>query len=77
MKEDIGGRLDGLRDCMTHLEEIEGGLDARVADLSKEITAMRKTVEGLQQDVQSVTDRLPDPGRGPLEKARDVLTGAD
>ena len=77
MKEDIGGRLDALHDCMTNLEGVEGQLDARVADLCKEITAMHKTLEALQDDVQRVTDRLPDPTRGPLEKARDVITGGD
>lgn len=77
MKEDIGGRLDALHECMTHLEEIEGNLDQRVGDLCGEITAMKRTVEALQDDVKSVTDRLPDPNRGPIEKARDVLTGGD
>ena len=38
---------------------------------------MHVTIRGLQNDVQSVTDRLPDPNKGPLEKAKDVLTGAD
>ncbi len=36
---------------------------------------MHKTVAGLQEDVKSVTDRMPDASRGPLEKAKDVLTG--
>ena len=36
---------------------------------------MHRTAGGLQDDVQSVTDRLPYSSRGPLEKAKDALTG--
>ena len=38
---------------------------------------MHKTVSGLQDDIPRITDRLPDSTRGPLEKARDALTGSD
>ena len=40
-----------------------------------ELDGMHKTVAGLQHDVQRITDRLPDSDRGPLDKAKDVLTG--
>jgi len=40
-----------------------------------ELVAMHKTVSGLQDDVQSVTERLPDHSKGTLQKAHDVLTG--
>ena len=78
MKEDLGGRLDSLHECIVELEDIEKGLDKRVADLCQEITAMRATVEGLQGDVERITERLPDPeAPGPLERARDLLTSDD
>ena len=38
--------------------------------------SMHKTIVGLQDDVQSATDRVPDPSRGPFDKAREVLTGS-
>ncbi len=38
---------------------------------------MHKTVSGLQEDVKSIAERLPDPSRGPLEKAREALTDRD
>lgn len=53
------------------LSELIPALDS----LKKELVAMHKTLDGLQDDVQSVTERLPDPSKGPLQKAHDVLTG--
>lgn len=40
-----------------------------------DLRAMHETVAGLKEDVQRITDRLPDRDRGPLEKAKDVLAG--
>jgi hypothetical protein len=77
MKEDLGGRLDRLHECVRELEEIEAGLDKRVGRLCEEITAMHGTVGNLRDDVERITERLPDPNEpGPLERARDVLTGS-
>jgi len=53
------------------LSELIPALDS----LKKELVAMHKTLDGLQDDVQSVTDRLPDASKGPFQKAHDVLTG--
>jgi len=58
------------------LEGDDSHLVAAVGGLDRKVSAMHKTLSGLQNDVQSVTDRLPDPNRGPLEKARDALTGS-
>lgn len=39
---------------------------------------MHRTVASLKDDVQRITDRLRDPNApGPLERAREVLTGGD
>lgn len=78
MKEDLGGRLDSLHQVVQGLEGIETALDERVASLSQEIAALHKTVGDLQADVQRVTERLPDASApGPLERARDIITGGD
>lgn len=37
---------------------------------------MHETVKEVRPDVERVTDHLPT-ARGPLQKARDVLSGAD
>lgn len=76
MKDDLSGRLDRLHECVVELEEIEAGLDKRVGQLCAELTAMHGTVGGLKGDVERITELLPDSNeRGPLERARDVLTG--
>ena len=75
LEERLGTRLDSVHEVVVALEGKDSHLNATVADLAREIGAMHKTLSGLQDDVQSVTDRLPDASRGPLEKARDVLTG--
>ena len=76
MREDLGGQLGRLHECIVELEAVEEGLDGRVGALCEEITAMHGTVAGLKDDVERLTERLPDPNApGPLERARDVLTG--
>ncbi len=76
LEERLGTRLDSVHEVVVALEGKDSHLNATVADLLREVAAMHKTLNGLQDDVQSVTDRLPDPSRGPLEKARDALTGS-
>jgi predicted nuclease with TOPRIM domain len=75
LEERLGTRLDSIHEVVAALENEESHLNATVADLAREIGAMHKTLSELQDDVQSVTNRLPDASRGPLEKARDVLSG--
>ena len=75
LEERLGTRLDSLHGVVVALEGDDSHLNAAVGELHREVAAMHKTLSGLQDDVQSVTERLPDASRGPLEKARDVLTG--
>jgi len=75
LEERLGTRLDHVHEVAVALESADSHLNSTVADLAREVAAMHKTLNGLQDDVQSVTDRLPDASRGPLEKARDVLSG--
>ena len=76
LKADLGGRLDGLHHLVETLEGVEEHMDTTVADLGRQLTAVHQTVLHLQDDVQRITNRLPDPNEpGPLERARDALTG--
>ena len=75
LEERLGTRLDSVHEVVVALESKDSHLNATVADLLREVAVMHKTLNGLQDDVQSVTERLPDASRGPLEKARDVLSG--
>ena len=75
LEETLATKLDSVHEVVVALEGKDSHLNATVGDLAREVAAMHKTLTGLQDDVQSVTDRLPDASRGPLEKARDVLTG--
>jgi len=77
LEESLGKRLDSLTEMIVALEGDESHLNKTVGSLNEEICAMHGTIRALQDDVQRVTDRLPDPDRGPLEKAKDVLTGRD
>ena len=81
---EVPGALDRLEErfrkvheVVSQLEGEESHLNKSVANLVTELRDMHKTVAGLQDDVQRVTDRLPDPDRGPLEKAKDVITGGN
>ena len=76
MKKDLGWQLDRLHACIVELESTEAKLHTRVTSPCQETTAMHRTVVGLKGDVERITDRLPDPNApGPLERAREVLTG--
>ena len=75
MKQEL---RDSLHDAAIKLERIESHLDDSVAGLVQEMAAMHGTVSRLQDDVERITDRLPDQDApGPLERARDALTGGD
>ncbi|MEJ7790080.1 MAG: hypothetical protein WKF29_09385, partial [Thermoleophilaceae bacterium] len=75
LEERLGTRLDSVHEVVVALEAEDSHLNTTVADLARKVGAMHETLSGLQDDVQSVTERLPDASRGPLEKARDVLSG--
>ncbi len=75
LEERLGTRLDSVHEVVVALESKDSYLNSTVADLNRELAAMHKTLDGLKDDVRSVTERMPDASRGPLEKARDVLSG--
>jgi len=75
MKKELREELQQLRELIVALEGDESHLNATAGKLVDELLAMHKTLAGLQDDVQSVTERLPDPSKGPLQKAQDALTG--
>lgn len=74
LEQRLGSRLDSLHDTIVQLEGEESHLNKSVIGIVQELDGMHKTVAGLKDDVQRITDRLPDPDRGPLDKAKDVLT---
>ncbi len=75
VKTELADQLDRLQKLIVALEGDESHLNINAGKLVDELVAMHKTVDRLQDDVQGVTERLPDPSRGPLQKAHDVLSG--
>ncbi len=75
LEEGIETRLDSLFKIIEALESDESHLNATVRELISGLAAIYKAVSQLQGDVERVTDRLPDPKSGPLDKAKEVLTG--
>ena len=75
VKKELGHQLERVQELIVSLEGDESHLNVTAGKLVDELVAMHKTVDGLKDDVRSVTERLPDASKGPLEKARDVLTG--
>jgi predicted nuclease with TOPRIM domain len=67
--------IERLQELIVALEGDESHLSVTARKLVDHSFAMHKTVDGLKDDVRSGTERLPDASKGPLEKARDVLTG--
>ncbi len=75
VKTELAEQLERTQRLIVALEGDESHLNLNAGKLVDELVAMHKTVEELQDDVQSVTERLPDPSKGPLQKAHDVLSG--
>lgn len=75
--DSVETRFDTLHELVAALRDDESDLNKRVGELGDKLVAMHQTVTDLKGDVEGITDRLPDPSRGPLEKARDALTGAN
>jgi len=75
LKRELVEQLEQLQELIVALEGNDSHLNATAGKLVDELVAMHKTLDGLQDDVQSVTERLPDASKGPLQKAHDVLTG--
>ena len=78
LEQTLASRLDAMHELVKALEGEESHLGKRMDHIATELGSMHKTLAALQDDLQRVTDRLPDPDekRGPLEAARDVLTGS-
>ena len=70
-----GTRLDSLGEVARELERHESHLTSTVERLVGKLANINQTVAGLRHDVERITDRLPNPNAGPLEKARDMLIG--
>ena len=81
-QEVLAGLLAPLRlparaiEALDSLAEAAQNLRPMRSELTRELSAMHETVAGVQRDVQNLTERLPDPTRGPLDRARDALTGS-
>lgn len=76
LEEALKTRLDSVHAVVASLESDQSELNETVEELVRQMVSMHETLVGLQGDVQRITKRLPDPDRGPLEKAKDVLTGS-
>ena len=76
LEKSLGARLDSVHETIVALEGDESHLNRAVEGLGEEMQSMHRTISGLQDDVQRLTDRLPDPSKGPFDKAREVLSGS-
>ena len=59
---------------MGALEGEQSHLNRGVVALVGELRAMHETVTEVKGDVKTLTDRMPDSNRGPLDRARDIFT---
>ena len=73
---ELGTRIEAMRDMVGGLESEESHLNTTVGQLVGELGELHETVTGRQNDVQRVTDHLPN-GRGPVQKIRAVLADSD
>ncbi len=74
VEKSLGERIDSLQAVVTALEGKDSYLNETVGELAGDLRDLHETVAGIKGEVERLTERLPDPNRGPLEKARDALT---
>ncbi len=77
LEEAVVGRLDGAHETMKAIEQDEARLNDQVATLCREIGNLKDTISELKGNVERITERLPDPSHGPLDKVRDVLSSGN
>ncbi len=75
LEEAVVRRLEAAHETMRAIERDEARLNEQVETMCREIGDLQRTVDGLKADVERITERLPDPSHGPLDKVRDVLSG--
>ncbi len=77
VERSLGQRVDKMLDLVARMEGEESHMNKRIDAVLEAIREMQSIIEGLQDDIERITDRLPEPGekRGPFEAAKDVLTG--
>lgn len=75
LEQSVVKRLEATQETMKVIERDEARLNEQVETLCGEIGDLKRTINGLKDDVEKITERLPDPTHGPLDKVRDVLTG--
>ncbi len=75
LEQSVVERLEATQQTMEAIERDEARLNEQVRKLCGDIGTLQETVAGLKGDVERMTDRLPDPTHGPLDKVRDALTG--
>ncbi len=75
LEQAVVERLEAAQETMKAIEGAEARLNEQVRKLCGDIGTLQETVAGLKGDVERMTDRLPDPAHGPLDKVRDALTG--
>ena len=75
LEQAVVGRLEAAQETMKAIERDEARLNEQVERLCREIGELKGTISGLKDDVERITERLPDPSHGPLDKVRDVLSG--
>lgn len=69
-------RIEALQGVVGKLESEESHLNKAVMHLAGELSKIHESLTALEDDVERITDRLPDPDEpGPIAKARDALTG--
>ena len=75
LEQAVVGRLEGVQETMKAIERDEARLNEQVRTLCGEMGTLQDTVSGLKGDVERITERLPDPTQGPIDKVREALTG--
>lgn len=77
LEQAVVGRLETVHDTMRAIERDEARLNDQVETLCGEIGTLQENVSGLKGDLERITERLPDPTHGPLDKVREAFTGKD
>ena len=78
MGDDLNESVDGLKEKFDRIDSRVADLQAGLPEVSRDLGETSRNAAQIRRDVGDAVEHLPDPdSRGPIAKARDVLTGGD
>ncbi len=72
LSADVGAMKATTERMDSHVAEIH----QEITEFSRRLTGIEELVASLARDVDEATDHLPEPNKGPVAKAKEIISGS-